>query len=238
MDAAWVREFVDRYAAEVGLPFNCHVRANLITAEVAADLGRAGCRSVLLGVEAGDERLRNEVLKRNMSDEQIVAAGRYLRENGVRVYTQNILGLPGETFDQALKTLALNQRCRPAFAWASLFMPYPATDLARYAQEGGYFDGNFDRVFHTFHQHSVLTFPRPGDGRRFANLHKLFGVLVEWPAFGRVARLLCALPLGALYTLVFKLWYGYTNRVRIFPYPTGVRGFIGGVARFFRKDEA
>jgi anaerobic magnesium-protoporphyrin IX monomethyl ester cyclase len=238
MDKGWVREFTDRYSAEVCLPFNCHVRANLIDADVARDLGRAGCRSVLLGVESGDAFLRNEVLKRSMSAETIVAASRHLRENGVRVYTQNIVGLPGETFQQALATLELNQRAQPAFAWASIFMPYPGTPLATYAVEKGYFDGDFSRVFHTYHDHSVLKFADPAEGRLLANFHKLFGVFVEWPAVGRLARFLCSIPPNPLYGLVFKLWYGFTNRTRIFPYPVGFKDFLAGVGRFLRKDDA
>jgi radical SAM superfamily enzyme YgiQ (UPF0313 family) len=238
MSKEWVAEFADKYSRDVALPFNCHVRANLIDENVARNLARAGCHSVLIGVEAGNDRLRNDVLKRKMSRETIVSACRYLRENGVNVYTQNIVGLPGETFDQALETLRLNQECRPAFAWASLFMPYPATELAQYAVEGNYFDGDYDRVFHTFHQHSVLKFDDERERRRLTNLHKLFGVMVEWPFLGRFARRLCSLPPNFLYTVIFKLWYGYTNRRRIFPYPVGLRGFLAGVKRFFRKDEA
>lgn len=238
MSREWVAEFADKYRCDVALPFNCHVRANLIDAEVAADLARAGCHSVLLGVETGDDRLRNDVLKRKMSRETIVAACRYLRENGVNVYTQNIIGLPGETFEQALATLRLNQDCRPAFAWASLFMPYPATELAQYAVAGGYFDGDYDGVFHTFHRHSVLRFDDKRTRRRLTNLHKLFGVMVEWPLLGRFARALCSLPPNPLYSVIFKLWYGYTNRRRIFPYPVDFKGFLAGVKRFFRKDEA
>lgn len=238
IDREWLRAFADLYSREVALPFNCHVRANLINARVAADLARAGCVSVLLGVEAGDDHLRNAVLKRNMSRETIIAACRYLREAGVNVYTQNILALPGETFDQALQTLALNQQCRPAFAWASLFMPYPRTELAEYAVAHGYFHGDYDRVLHTFHRDSVLNFPSERDRRRFTNLHKLFGVMVEWPGLARWAGRLCDVPPNFFYNFIFKLWYGYTNRRRIFPYPLTVAGFLGGLRRFWRKDEA
>ena len=238
MSKEWIAEFAGKYSRDATLPFNCHVRANLIDGGVARDLGRAGCHSVLLGVEAGDGYLRNEVLKRKMSRETIVAACRYLRENGINVYTQNIVGLPGETFDQALETLRLNQECRPAFAWASIFMPYPATELAAYAIDGGYFDGDYDRVFHTYHHHSLLHFAGDKTRRRLTNLHRLFGIMVEWPRLGRLARLLCSLPPNPLYTLTFKLWYGYTNRRRIFPYPVGFKGFLTGVKRFFHKDEA
>jgi len=234
----WVAEFADKYAREVALPFHCNVRANMVDATVARDLARAGCVSVLLGIETGDDRVRNELLKRNMSRETLVAACRYLRENGVNVYASNIIALPGETFEQALQTLALNQECRPAFAWSALFMPFPRTELTEYAVAHNFFDGDPDAVFHTFHEDSVLRFASPREKRMFSNLHKLFGVMVEWPFLGRFARALCKMPPNPLYKLIFMLWYGYTNRRRIFPYPVGFRGFVGGLRRFFRKDAA
>ncbi|MEW6745361.1 MAG: radical SAM protein [Planctomycetota bacterium] len=234
----WTAEFADKYGRAVGLPFNCHVRANLVDANVARDLARSGCHSVLMGIETGDDTLRNEVLERGMSREAIVAACRYLRENGINIYTQNIVALPGETFAQALATVRLNQECRPAFAWASVFTPYPGTPLAAHAIRHGFFDGDYGRLLHTYHRHSVLRFANEGERRRLTNLHKLFGALVEWPWLSHFARTLCSLPLGPLYTLVFRLWYGYTNRRRIFPYPLGLRGLLGGVRRFMQKDEA
>lgn len=234
----WVAEFADKYGREVGLPFHCNVRANMVDEKVARDLARGGCVSVLLGIETGDDAVRNELLKRDMSRETIVAACRYLRENGVNVYASNMIGLPGETFEQALATLKLNQECRPAFAWSALFMPYPRTELTEYAVRGGYYDGDPNAVFRTFHDHSVLRFRSEKEGRMLANLHKLFGVMVEWPFLGRFARPLCRVPANPLYKIIFTLWYGYTNRRRIFPYPLGVKGFVAGVKRFFRKDKA
>jgi len=234
----WVAAFADQYPKAVGLPFHANVRANMVDEKVARDLARAGCVSVLLGIETGDDRVRDELLKRNMPRETIVAACRYLRENGVNVYASNIIALPGETFAGALQTLALNQECRPAFAWSALFMPYPRTELTAYAVTHGYFDGDPDAVFHTFHRDSVLTFADERERRMFSNLHKLFGVMVEWPWLSRFARALCKLPPNPLYNLVFMLWYGYTNRRRIFPYPVSFRGFLGGLKRFWRKDEA
>ncbi len=234
----WVAEFADKYADVVGLPFHCNVRANMVDEKVARDLARAGCVSVLLGIETGDDAVRNGLLKRNMSRETIVAACRYLRENGVNVYASNMIGLPGEDFEGALETLKLNQECRPAFAWSALFMPYPRTELTEYAVRHGYFDGDPNTVFHTFHDHSVLRFRDERERRMLENLHKLFGVMVEWPLLGRFARLLCKLPPNPLYRLIFTLWYGYTNRRRIFPYPLGFKGFLAGIKRFLRKDEA
>lgn len=237
-DKGWTAEFAQRYPKEIGLPFHCNVRANLIDEETARNLGRAGCLSAMIGIETGDERLRNEVLRRNQSDDMIIEACRLLRENGISLYTTNIIGLPGERFDDALRTVEINVKCKPAFAWAGIFMPYPDTELSNYAIEHGCFDGDYDRIHYSFHVHSELRFDDPDERPMMTRLHKLFGVAVEFGFIKSRLRALCKLPLTPLYTLFFKLWYGYTNRYRIFPYPVKPRQYLAGVFRFFRKDEA
>jgi anaerobic magnesium-protoporphyrin IX monomethyl ester cyclase len=238
MDKGWTAEFAERYRKEIGLPFHCNVRANLIDGETARNLGRAGCVSAMIGIETADDYVRNEVLKRNQTDETIIEACRRLRANGVALYTTNIIGLPGERFDGALKTVELNVKCKPSFAWAGIFMPYPDTELSKYAIEHGYFDGDYDRIHYSFHERSELRFDDVGERRTISRLHKLFGLAVEFGFIRRRLRYLCKLPLTALYTLLFKLWYGYTNRYRIFPYPITAKQYLSGVFRFFRKDEA
>lgn len=238
MDKKWVAEFAEKYPTEIGLPFNCHVRANQIDDERAANLGKAGNVSVLMGVETADEYLRNEVLKRKQSDEMITGAARRLKENDIALYTQNIIALPGETFEMAMNTVRLNIKCKPAFAWASIFMPYPGTELSQYAIDKGYFDGDYDKVMHTFHVDSLLLFDDETERKMMTRLHKLFGLMVEFPVLATAARFLCKLPLSYLYNIYFKLWYGYTNRRRVFPYPITFKQYVWGILKFFRKDEA
>ena len=72
VNRAWLRKFTARYAVEIGLPWWCQVRANLVDEEVVCLLQEGGCVSVSYGLEAGNERLRNEILNRHMSREQIL----------------------------------------------------------------------------------------------------------------------------------------------------------------------
>ena len=54
-----------------GLKFYCLYRANALTEDVAELLSKAGSVSMSMSIEAGREKLRNDVLKRNMSDEMM-----------------------------------------------------------------------------------------------------------------------------------------------------------------------
>ena len=69
-----------------------------------------------------------------MSLDDILKGAKYLRDNGIKMMTQNILGAPGETKEQMLKTLELNIAVKPAFASASIFQPYPGTAIGEYCK--------------------------------------------------------------------------------------------------------
>ena len=67
----WIEEFSEKYSKQVKIPFVCTSHLNAMTDKVAEDLKRAGCVTVEVGVEAGNPRVRNEILKRHMKDQDI-----------------------------------------------------------------------------------------------------------------------------------------------------------------------
>ncbi len=213
---AWLEEFADRLPRELGIPFMCNVRVDLVNAETVRLLKRAGCHAVWMGVETGDEKLRAELLQRRHSNAEIVAAVKLLRRHGIRVATQNLCGLPTSdpvAADEA--TLRLNVACRPDFAWSSIFYPYPRTELGERARAEGYFRGSFDDVPETNKINSMLEW---GDGRtkwRVENLHKFFGVATEFPWLAPFIRALIKLKPNRLFILAFFGWYGFCWKTRI-----------------------
>jgi anaerobic magnesium-protoporphyrin IX monomethyl ester cyclase len=97
LSPGWLAEFAAEYPRQVGLPFFCNTRANLVTAEQVRLLREAGCHTVSMGVESGNDRIRNDLLKRQMSREQILDAARLIHEGGLRLTTTNMIGLPTST---------------------------------------------------------------------------------------------------------------------------------------------
>ena len=232
----WLRELAERFPREVGLPFFCNVRANLVTPEKIDLLRRAGCASVGMGLETGNPELRNQVLKRNLSDAQIVEAARLIREAGIQLLTTNMLGLPGGSLALDFETLALNHACRPAYANAFLYQPYPRTELGEYAREGGHVEGSLDDIDPSAWERSVLRFASAGEKRQIENLNKLFALAVEWPWLTGLVRRLIKLPPNPLFRLAYKVWKGYAIKNRIHPYRPSFREFVATVRRFMQFD--
>jgi anaerobic magnesium-protoporphyrin IX monomethyl ester cyclase len=232
----WLQELAEEFPRQVGLPFFCNVRANLVTPEKVALLKEAGCASVGMGLETGNAALRNQILNRNLSDEQIIEASRLIREAGIRLLTTNMLGLPGGTLAHDFETLALNHACRPAYANAFLYQPYPRTELGEYAREGGFVEGSLDDIDPSAWERSVLRFSTAIEKRQIENLNKLFALAVEWRWLGGLVRRLINLPPNGAFRLVYKLWKGYAIKSRIHPYQPSPREFLQTVQRFMRFD--
>ncbi len=184
MHRGWLREFAARWPVEVGLPFLCQLRADLLDQEMVDLLSVAGCRGVAFGVESGSDRVRNDILQKDVSRDQIVMAASALRSAGIKVTTFNVLGSPTETFADALETLRLNQEIRPDYAWASLMQPYPETRLYEIAiAEGAFQAEDLDRVRQSYFQELEMRIPHR---QEIQNLQKVFHLAVKFPRLERL----------------------------------------------------
>jgi len=130
LDKDWTIDFCDAYGEAFRTPFWVNTRPErLLDADIVRALSRAGCAGVRIGVENGDESLRRAVLKRTMSNEDIVRAFHLARRHGLKTYTCNMIGVPGETPETVAATIDLNRQLAPDGLQFSVFYPYPMTEL-------------------------------------------------------------------------------------------------------------
>jgi len=230
----WLQEFMGRYKEEVGLPFWCQVRANLVTDEKIALFKDAGCVSVSFGLEAGNDRLRNVVLNRNMSREEILGAAEILRRHDVAFMTNNMLGLPTGNLETDFETLDLNIQCRPAYANVFLFQPYPKTALGEWAYREGWMMGSFDDLSGSVSDDTVIRFGSDEEKRQIENLQKLFALGVELPWLLPAIRRLIRRRPSRLFWLVYKLWKGWAIKRRMFPFAMSPREYLDSALYYMR----
>jgi anaerobic magnesium-protoporphyrin IX monomethyl ester cyclase len=212
----WVEEFSEKFPARAGLPFFCNARAELVTPEIVRDLKRAGCHSVCIGIETGDEELRRRMLGRTQTNEQIRLAASLFRASGIKIMTTNMLGIPGGSLDSDLKTYRLNAECRVDYPWASLTYPYPGTRIHSMAMEMGLPVPDADSITHSYF--NAMPFDSP-DKHKIENLHRLLALAVNFRRLEFIFRALIKsrnrLARG-LYTLMFGFWKLYCYETRIF----------------------
>jgi radical SAM superfamily enzyme YgiQ (UPF0313 family) len=152
---AWFAEFVGRYKEEISLPFQCNVFPLLADGEVIELLKEAGCYELGMGVESGSERIRRKALNRPVSDEKILEGFRMAKKAGLRAYTYNMVGIPGEDIQEMLSTVKINARIRPNTHQVSIFYPYPLTKLHDISRENSLLTG-LDST--NYYQDTVLGF--------------------------------------------------------------------------------
>lgn len=122
-------EFCDKYPNQVALPFYINSRVDSIKEEEYPKLKKAGCKRISFGIECGDPEIRNKVLMRNQTDEQIIAAFRMAREAGIETLSYNMVGIPYETKESIASTIELNRKCKPDFVAVSIFNAYKGTEM-------------------------------------------------------------------------------------------------------------
>ncbi|MDD4772572.1 MAG: radical SAM protein [Eubacteriales bacterium] len=138
MYPAWFDEFIELYKKEINLPFTCNLRFDVLTEDTVIKMKEAGCYTIDIGVESGDNEIRTKYLKRVMTDEMMIDASEWFHKHGINVLTYNIVGLPYEDLHRALKTIKLNARLKSDRIIANIFYPYPMTVLHDIAKEAGF----------------------------------------------------------------------------------------------------
>ena len=136
--ASYLDRFSAQYRKHVNLPNTIGACVEHVTEEKARYLVRMNCRSVSIGLESGNEKLRERVLNRYYSNDLFIKNAEILRKAGLRVCAPCMIGLPGETRENILETIEVCRHAKVDHADFGIFFPFPKLPLSEYAIEKGY----------------------------------------------------------------------------------------------------
>lgn len=88
----------------------------------------AGCWAILFGAESGLQKNLN-IIRKGTNLDQIWKAVRTAKEVGLKVQTPFLFGIPGETYEEGLKTIEFACRLNPDIASFHAITPFPGTYL-------------------------------------------------------------------------------------------------------------
>jgi len=123
--------------AKHAIIWRTHIRADLLTMELAQKLAKSGCVELAFGVESGDQR----ILDHNRKGTKIADCERAIAlagAEGIRTKAYLIVGLPGETPESVQATRDFLLRVKPDKATVSTFAPYPGCDVAKRPEKYDY----------------------------------------------------------------------------------------------------
>ena len=96
-DRQWLRELMERYRKEIGVPFKCFCTIVGFDAETAELLKEGGCYSIEFGLQTWNERIRREVLDRRETNDQAFEAFKHCARVKLHYDVDHMFNLPGET---------------------------------------------------------------------------------------------------------------------------------------------
>ena len=88
----------------------------------------AGCWAILFGAESGVQKDLNAIRK-GITPDQIRRAVKSAKEVGLTVYTPFLFGIPGQTYEDGLKTIEFALELDPDIANFHAITPFPGTEL-------------------------------------------------------------------------------------------------------------
>lgn len=157
------KRIMERYKKEIGLPFWCQSRLDSFTDERTRLLKEAGCQSVSVGLEHGNERVRMKLLKKSLPNEKVYEGFRTLAKYNIRPTVNSMMGLPDETREEIFDTIEINREISKILNGNHnlnifTFVPFSGTHLRRLCIEKGYIDPEEPIPF-SFYKESMLTMP-------------------------------------------------------------------------------
>ncbi len=114
--------------------WDCRTRVDCVDPGLLKLMARAGCSRISFGVESASDDVR-ELFNKKITIEQVRDAFEWTRAAGIRILAYFMLGAPEETRESIEKTLSLSVELNPDFAYYSIVVPYPGTDLYDHALE-------------------------------------------------------------------------------------------------------
>ena len=170
-------EFIEKYN-EIRLPFFIETRVETVKQGQAEALEKVGCDGIAMGVESGSSRIRRNLLKRLMKDEVIISAFREFKKTSIRISANNIIGFPGETREDIMKTIEINRQINPDSIIINAFRPYSGTELRKICIEKKLIPpeerAEDNRVYGAFYNGAM-------SAKEIEGIRKMFNFYVKFP---------------------------------------------------------
>lgn len=111
-------------------------RVDTITENMLHAFKKAGCTVFYLGIESGSQKILN-ILKKRITLDQVKQAIKWSKKAKIETIGSFIIGTPGETKDDVLRTIRFAKDCGVDFAQFTIMTPFPGTEVYEYAKKNG-----------------------------------------------------------------------------------------------------
>ena len=127
----------------IGMGWVCWSRVDLIDEPLLTLMKRAGCHTILFGVETSNDAVLKEN-KKGFTSAQVEKTFALCKRLGVRTLGTFILGLPGEDRASCLRTIEFAKKIGADFASFNVLIPRMNTEVRGEAIERGWIDSELE----------------------------------------------------------------------------------------------
>jgi len=120
----------------LGITWNCTTRVDCIDKELLILMKRSGCYNISFGVESGSKRVL-QLIKKGITKDRIRDVFKWTKEVGIESVGFFILGLPTQTKEEILETIAFAKEIDPDYVQFTLVNPHPDTELYELCKKKG-----------------------------------------------------------------------------------------------------
>jgi len=117
------------------LRWNVNIRANLVTDELMRALKDAGCYQVRMGVESGNEYIRNTIYNRGMTNQEIFHAVDIIKKNNLQLRLYFMVGAPQETVEMMQESFQMADTLNADEIFFGILYPLPGTDILKICEK-------------------------------------------------------------------------------------------------------
>jgi radical SAM superfamily enzyme YgiQ (UPF0313 family) len=137
VDLKRVEKFCDLLLEKnINILWSVSLRADILTPEMARKMKKAGCYNVSIGIESAN----NEILKKigkGTTIEKISEGIQMLKDAGIEIMSQYVIGSPGETLETVKESIAFAKKVRCDYTNFYAVLPYKGTRQWDYVAEHG-----------------------------------------------------------------------------------------------------
>lgn len=196
LNIGWLEGFAKEYKKRINIPYSCNIRFDMLTEGTVKLLKESNCIAAQVGLESGNEDLRNLVLKKRVSNERVIEGAELLRKYRIKLFTTNMIGLPGETLENAFETIKLNHRINATYVRINTLMAYPRTEIYEEAVKQGYIEPH---SWDDMTSDALKLYCKSPYQNEFKNITALFYYIIKFPKLLPLFRKLIRLKHNWLY---------------------------------------
>lgn len=159
IDRKWLLEFCKiLQAIDIDVAWEANARADTIDEHILAEMKKAKCMSINIGVESGDENVLR-INKKNQNLDQVRRAFRDLKKAQIFSWAFFMIGCPGETRESIRKTIDFAVELDPdQVSVCAYAIPYPGTEFYELAKKEALIDDIPWEDFH--HSRKIIYIPK------------------------------------------------------------------------------